>query len=55
MIAGFSVACVVFARLARYRNPFSLMGTGLGIWCAAAVAAGLARPLGSYSFLLLAR
>ncbi|CAM9690009.1 unnamed protein product [Pylaiella littoralis] len=54
-ILGFSTACVVFARLARHRSPFSLMGVGLGVWCGAAVLAGLAKPLGSYTVLLVAR
>lgn len=53
--AGFSIACVVFARLARHQSPFSLMGVGLGVWCGAAVLAGLAKPLGSYTVLLVAR
>lgn len=53
--SGFSVACLVFARLARYHSAFSLMSAGLGAWCASAVMAGLARPLGSYFFLMFAR
>ena len=54
-IAGFSIACVIFARLARHRSPFSLMASGLAVWCFASVSAGMARPSGSYTFLLLAR
>eukprot|EP00903_Cladosiphon_okamuranus_P014241 g13230.t1 len=54
-ILGFSIACVIFARLARHRSPFSLMATGLAVWCFAAVSAGMARPSGSYTFLLVAR
>ena len=53
--AGFSVACLIFARLARSRSPFTLMGVGLGVWCFSSVLAGLSRPLSSYYFLLLAR
>eukprot|EP00752_Nemacystus_decipiens_P005091 g4620.t1 len=54
-ILGFSIACVIFARLARHRSPFSLMATGLAVWCFASVSAGMARPAGSYTFLLVAR
>ncbi|CAN0239278.1 unnamed protein product, partial [Ectocarpus fasciculatus] len=54
-ILGFSAACFVFASLARRRSPFSLMGAGLGMWCGAAVFAGVAKPLGSYTALLIAR
>ncbi|CAM9597034.1 unnamed protein product, partial [Ectocarpus sp. 8 AP-2014] len=53
--AGFSAACFVFTGLARRRSPFSLMAAGLGMWCGAAVVAGVAKPLGSYAVLLMAR
>ncbi|CAM9640537.1 unnamed protein product, partial [Hapterophycus canaliculatus] len=54
-ILGFSMACVAFATLTRHLSPFSLMGAGLGMWCGASVLAGLAKPLGSYTVLLVAR
>ncbi|CBJ29989.1 conserved unknown protein [Ectocarpus siliculosus] len=54
-ILGFSAACFVFPSLARRRSPFSLMAAGLGMWCGAAVFAGVAKPLGSYAVLLMAR
>ena len=51
-IAGYAVSSLVFGHLVHYYNPFLLMSIGLGLWCCAVVASGMAPD---YWVLLAAR
>ena len=54
-VIGFSIAGIVFGNLMHKKPPFFVTGMGLIAWTAAAVFAGLARPLKSYTLLLVMR
>eukprot|EP00750_Incisomonas_marina_P025857 INCI573.1.p1 GENE.INCI573.1~~INCI573.1.p1 ORF type:complete len:518 (+),score=85.71 INCI573.1:300-1853(+) len=56
-LIGYMPAMLIFGHMVRNHKPFTLMGSGLTIWCCAVLASGFAGPhfFDSYIMLLIAR